>query len=768
MSQFHTIRSYFKKSFASYAKSTMVLPRTLLCASAFLIGNLAVQNLAQANTGLQIPRAAKPPVLSDYINGLPTQHGVEIKDFRQYKPGNGIPASQDTKAYLSYDDTHFYAVFVTKVDPKLIRANMTKRENIMGDDEMVLEIDTFHDKQRAFVFHINPYGIQFDGKRTEGANIDFNFDTQWESDGQITKDGFVGMMAIPFKSLRFNSTDVQTWGIAVGRIVGGINEWSFWPNISNQNATFVGQMADMTIPAKLTPGRNVQINPSLFLGNKRLLNHQSANSPVWQEEKKSRPGLDAKWVIGDAIAVDLTINPDFSEVESDEPQALVNKRYETLFPEKRPFFLENAGFFQTPQPLFFSRRIIEPKAGARLTGREGAWSFGGLLIDDQAVGKLLPTSHPSYGKSANIAVARVQNDFAKGSNIGAILTERRLGNISNSVIGSDLRYALDKNWSLTAQLAHSVTKDGNTIQKDANLGHAEIKHTGRNLNYSFKYVDIGADFDRRLAFLPRTDVRQITQKASYLWDQGASPYFHQVGGAFNAIVTKDHDNKVQDWNAESALILKTKFSTDINIVNLNSYEYYAGKGFQKNGNGISVLSEYFDWMSVNLIAGSDDLINYSPAAGQEPTISTARDVSLTLGIKPLSQLRIDQTVLFNNLRSRSVMANEPHGSTIYRDLVFRTKFAYQVNRFLGLRLVLDYHNLQANPLLSSLKSGKQLNQDLQLSYIVGPGTTLYAGYANRQENIALIGNPQRVIHTDKLDLMTGRSVFMKLNYLFQL
>jgi hypothetical protein len=303
---------------------------------------------------------------------------------------------------------------------------------------------------------------------------------------------------------------------------------------------------------------------------------------------------------------------------------------------------------------------------------------------------------------------------------------------------------------------------------DGNLAHAEIKHTGRNFNYSFKYLDIGADFDRRLAFLPRRDIRQITQKSSYLWDMPESPYFYQAGGALNGIVTKDHHNMVQDWSVESALLLKTNFSTEINIVNLNSYEVYAGRGFQKNGNGFSVLSEYLDWMTVSLIAGSDDLINYSPAAGQNSAISNARDVSLTLGIKPHSQLRIDQTVLFNNLRTKTAIGSEPHGSTIYRDLVFRTKLAYQHNRYLGVRLVLDYHNLQSNPLLSSLKSGKQLNQDLQVSYVIGPGTTVYAGYANRQENIALIGNPQRVLNTDKLDLITGRSVFVKLNYLFQL
>lgn len=742
--------------------------RVVSSSALLLLSSVSFTGTATAAEALQIPRANKPPVLAEYVAGLPAEHGVEVNTFRQYKPGNGTPASQDSRAYLSYDDHYFYAVFVVKADPKTVRANIAKRENIMGDDEVVLELDTFHDKQRAFVFHANPYGVQFDGKRTEGVGIDFNFDTQWQSDGQITKDGFVVTMAIPFKSLRFNSSDVQNWGIAVGRIVGGINEWSFWPYITDKDASFVGQMAELVIPAKLVPGRNFQLNPSLFVGRKKLLNTSNATAPVWQQDNKSRPGLDAKWVLSEAMALDLTLNPDFSEVESDEPQALVNKRYEVLFPEKRPFFLENAGMFQTPQNLFFSRRIIEPKAGVRLTGREGEWSFGGLVMDDAAVGKLLPSQHPNYGDKAHIVVARAQNDFANGSNLGAMLTEHRMGNSRHSVASIDLRHQLNKNWNLNAQLAHSQTKDGDQIDLDDSLGFVELKHTGRNFLFNSQYLDIGEHFDRRLAYLPRKDIRQFNQQLRYIWDFSDSKIFNQAGPQLKASVARDHHNVVQDWSLESALIMRTKFSTDINLVSMNSYELYEGKGFQKYGNGIGIVSELLDWLSINFVTGTDKLINYVPAQGQEPTLNKARDFSLTLGFKPHSQLRIDETLLYNDLHSMQAMAGQAIGSGIYRDLVFRSKIAYQHNRFLGVRLVFDYHNLQTNPLLSGIPSGKQLNKDLQLSYVLGPGTTIYAGYADRQENLGMITNPQRVVQTDKLDLITGRSVFVKLNYLFQM
>lgn len=750
------------------AKKTMTkLALTVLRATS-LLAILCASNLALADNSLIIPRANKAPVLADYVQGLPAEHGVEVGNFRQFIPGDGTPSSRNTKAYLSYDDTHFYAVFVDKVDPKLVRANISKRDNIMGDDEVMLELDTFRDKQRTLVFHVNPYGVQLDGKRTEGQGFDFNFDTQWQSDGQLTNDGFVAMMAIPFKSLRFKSSDVQSWGIAVGRIVGGTNEWSFWPYISNQNASFVGQLADITIPAKLTPGRNLQIIPSLFLGNKKFLDVSDPTAAVWQKENKTRPGLDAKWVVGEAMALDLTLNPDFSEVESDEPQAIVNMRYEVLFPEKRPFFLENADFFKTPQTLFFSRRIAEPKIGARLTGREGSWSYGGLVMDDSAPGKRLETNETNYGRKANIAVGRLQNDFASGSHAGVLLTERHFGNTSDTMASADMLLELDKNWSFNAQLAHSASTDANNLKQNANLTYAELKHAGRNFNYSGKYLDIGANFDTVLAFLPRTDIRQTEHEVRYMWDMPETTFLQHISPELRGVVTRDHRNVVQDWRIASELGVRTRNSINMNFVNVNSYEYYAGKGFQKHGVEVVLGSQLLKWLNLIFIAGTDTAINYTPAAGQDASLNNSRNVTLILGFKPHSQFRLDETLLYNQLSSKDAMYGQTPDSLIYRDLLFRSKLSYQHNRFLGLRMVIDYHQLQTNPLLTGIKAGKQLNKDLQLSYVLSPGTTLYAGYADRQENLALIGNPLRAVNTDKLDLMTGRSVFVKLNYLFQL
>ncbi|MBY0572129.1 MAG: carbohydrate binding family 9 domain-containing protein, partial [Undibacterium sp.] len=342
---------------------------------------LSLPFYAQAQAPLKIPRAPHPPVIAEYIKGTPSFVGVEVNGFKQRQPSDGMPISQLTKAYLSYDDTHFYAVFVAKDDPKLVRARIAKRDDFEGDDFVILELDTFHDKRRAYTFFVNPYGVQFDAKRTEGLDMDSDFETQWQSDGQMTEDGYVSMMAIPFKSLRFQNADVQTWGYTLGRQISRNNEVAYSPELTERIAPVVPQFGTLQIPEKLQAGRNLQFDPFVYTGQSKTIT-RAPLLPTWRTESKTQVGFDAKWVLGDSTSLDLTVKPDFSEVDSDEPQSIVDKRYEVQMPEKRPFFLENSAYFQTAIPLFFSRRIAEPRGGVRVTGREGAWAYGALLIDD--------------------------------------------------------------------------------------------------------------------------------------------------------------------------------------------------------------------------------------------------------------------------------------------------------------------------------------------------------------------------------------------------
>src|SRR5262249_9555145 len=147
-------------------------------------------------------------------------------------------------------------------------------------------------------------------------------------------------------------------------------------------------------------GRNIYLIPYVALASARVLNTPDSRAPFFSTSHELRGGLDGKVVLRDSLTLDFTINPDFSQVESDDPQVTVNQRFEVFFPEKRPFFLENASYFITPQTLFFSRRIVDPDAGVRLTGRLGQWSIGALGAGDRGEGENLAEDNPDHNRVA--------------------------------------------------------------------------------------------------------------------------------------------------------------------------------------------------------------------------------------------------------------------------------------------------------------------------------------------------------------------------------
>jgi hypothetical protein len=238
--------------------------------------------------------------------------------------GDGTSVSQSTTAFLSYDDGHLYAVFVCKDDPAAIRANVARREDIGADDAVGLYLDTFHDRQRAYLFMVSPLGVQLDGIVTEGQSWDYIFDAVWKSEGRLTADGYVVRLTIPFRSLRFRRGGDQTWGIALSRVIRRNNEEAYWPQLTKRVQGFVPQFGTLQGLRNISPGRNVEVLPYGVLARARVLDEDAA---ALRSDREARLGIDAKLVVRDAVTLDATSNPDFSQVESDDPQVTVNERF---------------------------------------------------------------------------------------------------------------------------------------------------------------------------------------------------------------------------------------------------------------------------------------------------------------------------------------------------------------------------------------------------------------------------------------------------------
>lgn len=403
-------------------------------------------------------------------------------------------------------------------EPGKVRARMARRESVFGDDIVEVMLDTFDDQRRAYGFFTNPFGIQWDGLWTEGQGWDGSFDTLWHSRGRRTDQGYVVWMAIPFKSLRFSSAPNQTWGLIFLREIPRNNEQAFWPRVSSRIEGRLSQAATLRGLESISPGRNMQFIPFGVFRSFRALDTRDPNRPFFVRDRADPDaGLDAKFVFKDSLVLDVALNPDFSQVESDNPQVTANQRFEVFFPEKRPFFLENANFFQTPINLLFTRRIADPQFGVRLTGKTGPYAIGALLMDDESPGKSVPVGDPLHGKRALFAIARVSRDIFNQSSIGMIYTDREFEGSYNRVGGLDTRLKLSPNWVATFQGVRSWTRELDGSRLNGTAFDAEVRRSGRQFSYSLEYNDRSPDFRTASGFLRRPDIRRIGQNLGYFF-----------------------------------------------------------------------------------------------------------------------------------------------------------------------------------------------------------------------------------------------------------
>ncbi len=636
------------------------------------------------------------------------------------------------------------------------------RENIQDDDQVAVYLDTFQDRQRAYVFSANPLGVQRDSILSEGQETDSRFDTVWYSEGRLTSQGYIVWMSIPFKSLRFPGSEVQKWGIALSRSIPRNNETSFWPHVTRSQQGFVHQFAELDGIERISPGRNIQLIPYGTFTRARILDTPRQTFFV---ENEGEVGLDAKIVMRNALALDLTVNPDFSQVESDDPQVTINQRFEVFFPEKRPFFLENAGFFQTPIPLFFSRRIVDPDFGGRLTGKLGRWAVGALAADDRAPGGIRAPG----SSRAGVGMFRLQREFGSRSSVGFLATSQDFGPTWNRVAAFDARLQLNANWSFTGQAARSYDRDSNGNLLEGPSYYAELGRSGRHFTYVGSYSDYSPDFRSSLGFIRRVDVRQTDQHAGYFW-QPEGKRLLNFGPSVSFGRNWDQQGRLQDWYAHTEFAMDFTGPSGFSAYQYEAFDLFLDQEFRQGRTGVSAYTQRLRWL---LLSGSYDhgtVVNYSPPTGIAPFLANSGTGSLTLGLRPSSQFRLDQSYFYTRLGTRQgfTPAGFSDSATIFTNHLFRTKIIYQFSRALSVRTIVDYSASLLDPGLIQDSPFKRLTGDILLTYLVKSGTAIYAGYTDRYDNLRFDPTaPGEIRRAGAPTTSTGRQFFIKVSYLFR-
>ena len=643
---------------------------------------------------------------------------------------------------------------------------MSRREDISADDRVVVYLDTFHDGQRAYYFSANPLGIQSDGIQSDSR--DNRFDAVWHADGQITPDGYAVFLAIPFKSLRFSSADKQRWGIALGRTIVRNSENSFWPFITKRQSSFIQQLAVAEGLSDISSGHDIQLIPYGAYTHAKVLD---PSVPRYQTQTESRAGMDAKVVFRNLMTLDLTVNPDFSQVESDDPQVTVNKRFEVFFPEKRPFFLENVSYFETPLQLLFTRRIADPEFGARLTGKFGRWNLGLLSADDRAPGMRVDADSSLSGDRTVVGVGRLQREIFKDSNIGILATERRFGSSNNRMYSADMKLRLSPTWYFNGQAARS---DDRSYDKNFNIrrvkGSAysgDLSYAGRQLSYGAKYLDLTSGFRAPLGFVQRVDVRKASQYAAYYFYPESSSVL-TFGPSVSAGMNWDHTGQLLDKYSYVDYRMDFAGPVGFTVTRYDAYESYLARGFRYHTNSASFYASWIKGFTFYGDFSSGTGVNYSTPDGVEPFVGRTQSAGLGFSWRPTQRMRFDQSYYFDRFRASSQSVAPGDTSTIFTDRIARTKVSFQVTKALSLRVIGDYYFLSPNTALFDSDRYEQLTGDFLLTYLLHPGTALYVGYNGRYENLATDPQTSPALHrSGPPTYPTTKQAFVKLSYLFR-
>jgi hypothetical protein len=427
-------------------------------------------------------------------------------------------------------------------DPSQIRAHLRDRDAMFNDDWVGVMLDTFNDNRRGYELAINPLGVQGDIIRDESNSEnqeDSSWDGLWESAGRITADGYDVEVRIPFSTLRFQTGGgEQRWGISFSRN---------WPRdkrhqlasgrVPRESSCFECEWPEYDGFAGAHQGRNLEIVPTLTMGKTQT---RDAAGESWKSEDTSiEPGVDVSWAPSPAMTLNATINPDFSQVETDQLQLNFNDSFALFYQEKRPFFLEGADYFTSQFDVLYTRQIADPDYGLRVTGRTGSGAYGAIVARDATTLVLVPgvlgSGFEQLDQKADVAVGRYRYDFDTHFSIGAIGTFRQGDDYSNDVAGVDARWKQGPH-TATAQILHSQSEYPSQIVDDYKdeLGddprpsgeawRAEYAFSNRNWNFDTWHEDIDPGFRADLGFMGQVGYDKSLVGGGHTWYRDDSAF----------------------------------------------------------------------------------------------------------------------------------------------------------------------------------------------------------------------------------------------------
>ena len=731
-----------------------------------------------------------------------------LTGFSQFSPNDGVAADDSTEVFVWYSATAIHFGIRAFERHGEARATLADRDKIGADDNVQILLGTFNDGRQATVFAVNPLGVQADGtivesneSRSHGFggrtlardSADLSADYVYQSKGMLTPDGYVVEVRIPFKSLKYQSSDVQSWGLNVVRTEQHSGHEDSWTPARRAGLSFLAQSGTLDGLTGLRRGLVVDVNPELT--------QRTSGTPApagtfdrWRYDG-ARPevGGNARWGVTNNLTLSGTINPDFSQIESDAGQLLFDPRQSLFFPEKRPFFLEGTEQFATPHSLIYTRRIIQPVGAAKLTGKLSGTNVAFLSAVDDNSGSLTRTDHPVFN------LLRVQRDIGKSSKLGVAYTDRVDAGNYNRVANVDGSYLFGGIYSFQGQYAQSFTKLGTTVL-NAPLWHAGINRNGKHLALSYSIDGVHEQFITQSGYINRPGVvnANFDQRFTSFGKPGAlveawtfNPGYFSTWRYQSFVHQDDAIEKKLHFSLNATL--RGGWNTGIGYF-VESFGF--DPGLYANYRVLGAANDTLPFIGTPRIPNSEAYLSFNSPGGSVLSANAfylwGRDenfyewassniivATYGLTLRPTDKLRLNATYNLQSFNRRS------DGSIVGNNRIPRLKVEYQIARPVFVRLVGEYGSFYRDALRDEGRTGRPIlvngrltsaftstnfRGDFLFSYQPNPGTVLFLGYGAGFADTRLASRPFEFPSSLRFDgyNRTDDAFFVKASYLFRL
>ena len=744
----------------------------------------AVQpSMAQENSAkleqLNIPHSQQSVNVDGELNDDIWQQALNVPLNIVNSPWNNKPSPVKTTAKVIENGEFLYVAFISQdPNPELIQGFLGDRDTRWGDDLVGFKLDTYNNRRLNYEFFVNPYGVQHDSIANEmTGDSDSAWDGIWESVGKVTADGYQVEMAIPYHILNFDdNSDIKTWAMEFIRLYPRDSRLRISHiELDRDDACWLCQIPEATGFKDAKASKNLMLTPTIVASrneNRTFITDPETkltNKGDWLSENDTDAGIDLRWGINANTLLNVTVNPDFSNVESDAGQLSVNKTFSLFYKEKRQFFVENSEYFSSNFDLVYTRNIADPEYGAKLTGTQGNHSYGTFITNDTQTNIIMPGNTGSriisLAEKSESGAVKYRYDVNEDLSFGVISTLRQTDNYHNYVSGIDSKYRLDDSNSFQAQVLFADTKDsasmtvsGNEEKFSDQAFKLEYEHDSEFWNLDAEHQAIGKQFRADLGFMPRADYQKskVSAKRTFYGEPESTWQEMKFGSQWQ--ILHNENGELLERSLQGSFNIDGPMLSVFDIafiaadkIGLRRHEL---DSTQPVDNSIDGNTKRFQENQV-IIYGSI-----------QPTAQLSSKLELTVGDKiDYGNDRLgDITKLYGNISynvnkhlefefSHTYSDLEAQNANVYTENLTELRVSYQfnINSYLKFNVVytdIDF-NLENNPAARSAKDNR-LSTQLIYAYKLNPQTVFYLGYSDssyQDDSLKSLERNQRTVYS---------------------